>query len=49
MNMPGYRKALVYFKDMEAGVLEEYEKDFRFTYKEDFKKKECLSLYLFPC
>jgi len=39
MNVLSYRKALVYFKDMEAGVLEEYEKGFRFTYKEDFKKK----------
>jgi serine/threonine-protein kinase HipA len=39
MNVPRYRKALVYFKDIEAGVLEEYENGFRFTYKEDFKKK----------
>lgn len=39
MNVPRYRKAIVYFKDIEAGVLEEYEKGFRFTYKEDFKKK----------
>ena len=39
MNVPGYRKALVFFKDMEAGVLEEYERGFRFTYNEDFKKK----------
>jgi serine/threonine-protein kinase HipA len=34
-----YRKALVYFKDLEAGVLEEYKNGFRFTYNEDFKKK----------
>ncbi len=34
-----YRKALVYFKDIEAGVLEEYKNGFRFTYNEDFKKK----------
>ena len=33
MNVPRYRKSLVYFKDMEAGVLEESEKGFRFTYK----------------
>ncbi len=49
MKVHRYRKALVYFKDIEAGVLEEYENGFRFTYKEDFKKKEYLSLYLFPC
>ncbi|MCK4762365.1 MAG: HipA N-terminal domain-containing protein [Candidatus Aminicenantes bacterium] len=34
-----YRKAQVLFKDMWAGLLEEYEKGFRFTYNEDFKKK----------
>jgi HipA-like protein len=34
-----YRKALVYFKDIEAGVVEEYKNGFRFTYNEDFKKK----------
>ncbi|UCH92544.1 MAG: HipA N-terminal domain-containing protein [Candidatus Aminicenantes bacterium] len=39
MNVPKYRKARVYFKDIEAGVLEEYENGFRFTYQEDFKKK----------
>ncbi len=34
-----YRQALVYFKDIEAGVLEEYENGYRFTYNEDFKKR----------
>ena len=39
MKEDKYREALVYFKDIKAGVLEEYENGFRFTYNEDFKKK----------
>lgn len=33
-----FRKADIYFKDREAGVLEEHEKGFRFTYNKEFKK-----------
>jgi hypothetical protein len=45
MNVPKYRKARVYFKDIEAGLLEEYEKGFRFTYREDFKKKGIIKIF----
>ncbi|MCK5058679.1 MAG: HipA N-terminal domain-containing protein [Candidatus Aminicenantes bacterium] len=30
---------MVYYRDMEAGILEEYEKGFRFIYNKEFKKE----------
>jgi len=39
MKENNYRKALVMFKDQEAGILEETEKGFKFTYNEAFMKK----------
>ena len=33
-----FRKAIVYFRDREAGILEEQEKGFRFTYNKEFKE-----------
>ena len=33
-----FRKALVLFKNQEAGILEEIEKGYRFTYKDSFIK-----------
>jgi len=38
MNDHNHRKAIAMFKDREAGILEETEKGFKFTYNESFIK-----------